>query len=30
LRDRLRGKRVGLIVSGTNIDVATFAAQVLV
>jgi threonine dehydratase len=28
LRERLRGKRVGLIVCGTNIDVATFAAQV--
>lgn len=27
LRDRLQGKRVGVIVCGTNIDVATFAAQ---
>ena len=28
LRERLRGKRVGLIVCGANIDIATFAAQV--
>lgn len=27
LRDRLRGKRVGVIVCGSNIDVAGFAAQ---
>jgi threonine dehydratase len=27
LRERLRGKRVGIIVCGTNIDLATFAAQ---
>ncbi|MCB9076257.1 MAG: threonine/serine dehydratase [Anaerolineaceae bacterium] len=27
LRDRLRGKRVGVIVCGSNIDVASFAAQ---
>jgi threonine dehydratase len=27
LRDRLRGKRVGLIVSGTNIDSASFAGH---
>jgi threonine dehydratase len=28
LRERLRGKRVGLIVCGANIDHATFAAQI--
>jgi threonine dehydratase len=28
LRERLRGKRVGLIVCGTNIDIATYAAEV--
>jgi threonine dehydratase len=28
LREQLRGKRVGLIVCGANIDIATFAAQV--
>jgi threonine dehydratase len=28
LRERLRGRRVGVIVSGTNIDVATFARLV--
>lgn len=28
LRERLRGKRVGLIVCGANIDIATFAAHV--
>lgn len=28
LRERLRGKRVGITVCGTNIDVATFADQV--
>ena len=28
LRERLRGKRVGLIVCGANIDIASFAAQV--
>lgn len=28
LRDRLRGQRVGLIVSGTNIDINTFATHV--
>lgn len=28
LRERLQGKRVGLIVCGANIDIATFAAQV--
>ncbi len=28
LRDRLRGKRVGLIVCGTNIDPGTFAQQI--
>lgn len=28
LRERLRGKRVGLVVCGANIDHATFAAQV--
>ncbi len=28
LRERLRGKRVGLIVCGSNIDIATFAAHV--
>ena len=28
LKDRLRGKRVGVLVCGTNIDVATFATQV--
>lgn len=27
LRQRLRGRRVGVIVCGTNIDIATFAAQ---
>jgi threonine dehydratase len=27
LRERLRGKRVGIIVCGTNIDINTFAAQ---
>jgi threonine dehydratase len=27
LRERLRGKRVGLLVSGTNIDIDTFAAH---
>ncbi len=27
LRDRLRGQRIGLIVCGSNIDLATFAAQ---
>ncbi|MBW7884766.1 MAG: threonine/serine dehydratase [Caldilineaceae bacterium] len=30
LRERLRGKRVGLIVCGANIDLATFASQALV
>jgi len=29
LRERLQGKRVGIIVSGTNIDVATFASHVV-
>lgn len=29
LRDRLRGKRVGLIVCGTNIDLETFAKQAI-
>lgn len=29
LRDRLRGKRVGLIVCGTNIDTGTFSEQIL-
>ena len=28
LRERLRGRRVGLIVSGSNIDLATFAAHI--
>lgn len=28
LRDRLRGKRVGLIICGANIDVANFATQI--
>ncbi len=28
LKDRLRGQRVGLVASGTNIDAATWAAQV--
>jgi threonine dehydratase len=28
LRDRLRGKRVGVIVCGANIDLATFAQEV--
>ena len=28
LREKLRGKRVGIIVCGTNIDIATFAAYV--
>jgi threonine dehydratase len=28
LQERLRGRRVGLIVSGTNIDAATFATHV--
>ena len=27
LRERLRGKRVGVIVCGANIDLATFAEQ---
>jgi threonine dehydratase len=27
LRERLRDKRVGIIVCGTNIDLATFATQ---
>jgi threonine dehydratase len=30
LRERLHGKHVGLIVCGTNIDVATFASQIIV
>ena len=30
LRERLRGRRVGAIVCGTNIDAATFARQVMV
>ncbi len=30
LRERLKGKRVGVIVCGTNIDVATFAQQAAV
>lgn len=29
LRERLDGKRVGLVVCGANIDMATFAAQIL-
>lgn len=28
LRDRLQGKRVGVLVCGSNIDIATFASQV--
>ena len=28
LRERLRGKRVGIVVCGANIDIATFAQQV--
>jgi threonine dehydratase len=28
LRERLRGKRVGVIVCGANIDLATFTGQV--
>ena len=30
LRERLRGRRVGLIVCGANIDLGTFAQQALV
>ena len=29
LRERLRGKRVGVIICGANIDFATFAKQAL-
>ncbi|MCH7977613.1 MAG: pyridoxal-phosphate dependent enzyme, partial [Acidobacteria bacterium] len=29
LKDRLKGKRVGLIICGANIDFATFAAQAI-
>ncbi len=30
LRQQLRGKRVGVIVCGANIDLATFASQAVV